>query len=189
MDRPGGFTELSRQLFTTQLPALQVSPRRRKIASDTQTIPATGTFHTVPIALMDLADDLSAPGDGLIFDLIQVNHVPAAGPGITVQTSFLVIEDGQNRQFAIGQPLATLPIVGKQAADFSQWQWGPVPLLSSIDISFGMGSGLKPVGKGAPIQPLGFRLVTLFGNSSAGAIAVTSNLLVFYRVVRGLQEG
>jgi len=187
--RPGGFAELERQLYTTQGPDLFVSPRRRKIASDTQSIPATGTFHTVPATTMDVADDLSAPGDGLIFDLIQVMHTPAAGPGLTVTMAQFIIEDGQGHQFFIGQPTATLATVTKQAADASLWRFDPLPLLTSVDIHFGQLGIPSPLQKGPPIQPLLFRAVTDFANASAGALSVTSNLTIFYRIVRGLQEG
>jgi len=181
---PGGFTAVAQGLYSESF-GLQITPRRRKQASITNNVLAglQGGTTVLNVAL-DAADTLQA-GDGLLIDFILAK-LSAAAPGLVmVQLAFAIEDTTQTKTIPIGQGTLTTLSVGAvpTAAVLSPTP----PLWSAIDIGFGLNN--QPAAVPATDQPLKLTLIAIANNPTGAAINLTTQLVCFYRIVRGLQEG
>ncbi len=193
MPKSGGFDQLGGSLFSGS-PDLQVTARRRYGLVTTVAVPAGGTNNFFS-SLVPAVTDILQAGDGFLFDKAQV-WMTAAASGVVLNSISLFVQDlrGLNA-FPIGQPVATLSAIAPAPA--ATFDLTPTPnLWTSIDLNSvlaltttGPGIGPIPPQPFGVAQPIQFRVAGFFSNSSAGAITVTINCILFLRIVRGLQEG
>lgn len=183
----GGISNVKSQLFANPPEGqLQVTARRRKTATATNTIVA-GTVGgtTVLNVVLDAADTLQ-PNDAILFDFVLA-ELSATATGVNlVSMAFLIEDTTQTKFIPIAQPILT--VIAIPVTPPSGVITNPQPALwTSNDIGFGLESLPEPV---PPVdQPLKLTLLALGQNTTAAAINLTTKLLVFYRIVRGLQEG
>lgn len=195
-----GIEEFRKALYSSPpRDELQVTPRRRLFKSTTGLAAAAAVINFGSI--VSLVDTLN-PGDAILIDgcigNFSGNQAPT-NPGLTLADCSLQLGDVSTNFFwQIGSPSRTMPIT--PLPNRAGWATS-VPIVfdtpgtpsgaslwTSRDLKFVISQG-NPTDLAAADQPLKFILLATFINNSAAAETCAIDLLMFYRLVRGLQEG
>lgn len=193
MPRPAGYEALARELFSSQLPDLQVTPRRRKANSTTNSIAAGAVGYVQSSVAMDSTDNLKT-GDAVFFDYIMAawggNQALGGAQYLLLESLAFQLLDQVGNFATIDSP-DWGQIVNQQGTQNvvslvpSKFEIQP-KLWTTQDINFVLRGTPDPV---LLNQPLKFQVTGAFFNNGAAANTAQINLSIFYRIVRGLQEG
>lgn len=182
-----GYAKLSEQLYSETYD-LQVSPRRRLVLDVASSGIATVAGDAELQLALNAQDSLLNPGDGFLFDAATL-LLTAPNPTFTVNgMSFVVSQKGQIVLFGLGECRATTGQVQVNGSVAFFCVLTPDPALWTL-------SDFNALMKGATMgsgpltsanQPLTFKFQ--FNLTDSGAQLLGGRALVFYRLVRGLQE-
>jgi hypothetical protein len=174
-------------------PQLEITARRRKFISISNSIAAGATGYVVASLAMD-ATDVLQEGDGVLIDFAMAaasGNQAITNPGTTTQGIALYVQDTVTTSEPIadvagGDSLILLPQnVSLQAATFDLTP--ARRLWTSRDLNFQIRHA--PAALPPANQPIKFAAAGFFTNAGGAANTVQINFSIFYRVVRGLQEG
>lgn len=176
--KPGGYEELNRQLFS-EAASLQVTPRRRLATNVAlNTVAGNNDFNIT----FGAPDKLLNPGDGFLFEaaLLLLNttslsmNIESAALTVQPQGSIVIFPLGDCKSV----PQSATSIGSNLVIDLLPEN----KLWTFLDFNSLIGAQLTTTN-----QPLGLRMQFTVADSNAEA--VSGRAILFYRFVRGLQEG
>lgn len=187
-----GYSKLSEQLFS-ETAELVVSPRRR-LVNRTVVVDNPGD-NEVQLPLKP-QDNLIQPGDGFLIEWAALSLLPGSTNTVVVTSAALFVGTGPTAPG--GNPIGiadTEAATGNnaagssgQGASFMFFDLTPkLRLMGSQDFSFLLGFP-TPLKLTAANQPLAFFVEVNFTDGGAAAQNVGAIAVMFYRLVRGLQE-
>lgn len=180
--KPGGYAELNRQLFSEAGPDLQVTPRRRLAGNVNITTVAGNVDASVSFAVKD---QLLTAGDGMLIELALLElTTPGTLSMAVISAGFVCQLQGGLVVFPLGDVRSVVSDAGVQTVgsnlvlDFTPrtqfWTW--------LDLNALVGTPLTTAN-----QPLALRFQMAL--TDANIETVTGRAVIFYRIVKGLQEG